>query len=240
MLRFSELVSLFWRSTTLLFGILLSLNAYGVMSVPGRIEAEDFNEGGQDVGYRDNTSGNAGNSDYRLGEDVDISTIPEGIAVTNNQNQEWLEYDLNVTTGGVYDLTLRASRGHTGNGRVVITLDGAPFPGAVTVPHTGNWNVFTDVVVNDLPLTAGSHTLRITTELNAHMDWFALTTAPIINGLVAEAEEGELSGTFAIGNDANASGVSIFMRRMAVAIKISTQVIKPILPSILRKPVITA
>ena len=49
----------------------LASTAFAVHPVPGTFEAEDFDQGGEGVGYHENTPGNQGDAGYRIGEDVD-------------------------------------------------------------------------------------------------------------------------------------------------------------------------
>ena len=69
-----------------------SQSPYGgtVWSIPGRIEAEDYDTGGEGVAYHDTDSGNNG-GDYRL-NDVDIDTSSADYAVGWIDADEWLEY----------------------------------------------------------------------------------------------------------------------------------------------------
>src|SRR5689334_8251547 len=81
-------------------------------SVPGTIEAENFDTGGQGVGYNDKTNNNQGGQ-YRTKEGVDIIVSPDsaggGYVINNFQTGEWLAYTINVTSSGPYDIMLRAS-----------------------------------------------------------------------------------------------------------------------------------
>jgi hypothetical protein len=105
--------------------------------VPGRFEAEDFDRGGEGVGYHDLTPGNQGGF-YRRREDVDIvSPYVGGYVVNNFQRGEWLEYTINVTQSGTYRLEALVSSEYTGS-RFRIAIDGVDRTGAVVVPTTGS------------------------------------------------------------------------------------------------------
>src|SRR5207249_11847252 len=78
--------------------------------VPGQIEAEDFDHGGEGVAYHDLTPGNQGGQ-YRTDVDVDIIRYPNGAYVVNNfQTGEWLQYTIQVPQTGTYRLELLVSR----------------------------------------------------------------------------------------------------------------------------------
>ena len=73
--------------------------AYGGIpgAVPGRIEAENFDEGGQGVAYFDTSAGNVYGA-YRA-TDVDIETtldVDGGFDVAKTKAGEWLQYTVNV------------------------------------------------------------------------------------------------------------------------------------------------
>src|SRR5688572_16703480 len=84
--------------------------------VPGTFQAEDFDKGGQGVGYSDKVKGNAG-ALYRAGGSVDIIESPSGqsYVINNFQTGEWLAYTINVTKTDQYDIDLRVSSTFTGS-----------------------------------------------------------------------------------------------------------------------------
>lgn len=72
---------------------------------------------------------------------------------------EWLEWDVLSPSAGRYDVTVRLASNTTGKS-VQLQLDGASLGGALGAPSTG-WQAFADAVVPNVPLTAGSHRLRL-------------------------------------------------------------------------------
>ena len=78
------------------------------ISIPGTINAQDYDNGGEGVAYHDTTSGNTGGA-YR-GGDVDLEPSADGgndigwIAAG-----EWLNYSVNVTSSGSYTVQLRVA-----------------------------------------------------------------------------------------------------------------------------------
>jgi PKD repeat protein len=143
--------------------------------VPGRIQAEDYNEGGEGVAYHDTTPGNIGGV-YR-NEDVDIERIDTGDPTPNVgwiRVGEWLEYTVNVSGSATYDVTYRVSSNRTGRW-FDIYVDDETVPRSrvavpktvrtttvtdVAVPYTVEWQYFT-TVTEPLALTAGTHTLHL-------------------------------------------------------------------------------
>ena len=83
-------------------------------TLPGTIQAEDYDEGGRGVAYADNDAGNNGGA-YRT-DDVDVEATGDaggGYNVGWTGVGEWLKYTVDVAVDGVYDFNLRvAADGH--------------------------------------------------------------------------------------------------------------------------------
>ena len=133
------------------------------ISLPGRIEAEDYKNGGEGIGYHDTTSGNSGDV-YRT-DDVDINSTTDtggGFNVGWTVAGEWLAYAVDVAQTGTYDITARvAADGTTGSRTIHIELDGIDVTGPMTFTPTGGWQAWIDVTATGVTLTAGEHELRI-------------------------------------------------------------------------------
>ena len=125
--------------------------------LPGTIEAEDFDEGGQGIAYNDKTTGNKG-GEYRT-DDVDIWPINGGYYTGANATGEWLEYSVNVAYAGSYTLHLRVATPYSGK-KLRVELDGSDVTGAVSVPNTGGWQKWQTIKAN-ARLSAGKHVLRV-------------------------------------------------------------------------------
>ena len=134
------------------------------IAVPATFEAENFDRGGNNVGYRDLTAGNAGGQ-YRTSENVDIVRSSDsaggGYVVNYFQTGEWLAYTINVPADGTYDIAIRAAnRGMTGAG-FHAEIDGVDVTGKVNVPSTGAWSAFQWFSKTGVSLRAGTHVLKI-------------------------------------------------------------------------------
>ena len=130
-------------------------------SGPTRIEAENFDDGGEGLGYHDTTSVNSGGAHRR--EAVDMAPIADeggGIAVGWIEAGEWLEYSLQVEESGLYRVRARTARGQSRNRTVRFLFDGANRTGDVLVPATGDWNTYVIVESGPFELAAGAQVLR--------------------------------------------------------------------------------
>ena len=126
--------------------------------IPGGIQAEDFNDGGQGVAYYDHSSGNNGGQ-YRT-TDVDIArTTTGGYAVGWIGAGEWLRYTVNVTSAGNYAIVARVASAGTG-GTFHIEFNGQDKTGSLRVPDTGGWSTYQDLPVV-VSLSQGVQTMRV-------------------------------------------------------------------------------
>ncbi|GIV57184.1 MAG: hypothetical protein KatS3mg042_0097 [Rhodothermaceae bacterium] len=92
----------------------------GPHPLPGTLEAEDFDEGGEGLTYHDTDAENIPGA-YRPGVGVDIAARDDGgYQVTHIASGEWLEYTVDVAEAGLYEVTVYvASVGGGGRLRVV-------------------------------------------------------------------------------------------------------------------------
>jgi len=146
--------------------------------IPGRIQAEDYDLGGEGVAYHDTTPGNEGSA-YRT-DDVDIcatSDVGGGYLVKSIVAGEWLEYTVFVAATGPYDIKLRAATPN--NGRYLhIEFDGVDVTGPIVLPNTGDWDVSATVVVPRVTLAAGLHIMRIVMDTgDFNLNWIEVTTS---------------------------------------------------------------
>jgi hypothetical protein len=131
------------------------------LAVPGTIQAENFDDGGEGVAYHDLTSGNAGGA-YRA-TDVDIESTTDtggGYDVGWISAGEWMNYTVNVTSAGSHSINLRVASPAAG-GTLHIEINGVNVTGSVTVPNTGGWQNWTTLTVSGVNLNAGVQSLRV-------------------------------------------------------------------------------
>jgi len=131
--------------------------------IPGTIQFENYDLGGNGFAYLDNATGNTGGATFRTDEDVDIENCTDagngyniGFATTG----EWMEYTVNVATAGEYNLTIRAACNADGR-TVSLTSNGTVVASDIAIPNTAGWQTFTDVKMK-VTLTAGQQVLRLT------------------------------------------------------------------------------
>ena len=133
---------------------------YGDMAtIPGKIEFENYDKGGEGVAYHDEDFGNQ-ESVYRK-DDVDITgDSVSGFKVGYTASGEWLEYTVNVAADGEYDWIARVSTG-SDSSAFQLFLDGDALFASLTLPNTGGWDTYVDLKGTTSSIKAGKHVLRV-------------------------------------------------------------------------------
>ncbi len=153
------------------------------IALPGTIEAENYDKGGEGVAYHDTTSGNSGGAYRSDGVDIRKTTDTSGsYNLKSVRAGEWLAYSVNVAAAGTYTVDVRvASSG--GGGTAHLTLDGANITGAVTLPNTGGWDTWQTVSKSGVSFSAGAHVLKLVIDANgsggtaADINWIKVSAA---------------------------------------------------------------
>jgi beta-glucanase (GH16 family) len=126
--------------------------------IPGRIEAEDFDEGYQGQAFYDADPLNVG-LEYRIEESVDIQQSSDGgYNVGWMRPGEWIEYTVDVQQPGPYRVSARVASQSSG-GSFRLLFDGQDVGADFTVPPTGGWQSYTSVPV-EIDLPAGETVMR--------------------------------------------------------------------------------
>ena len=150
-------------------------------TLPGTLQTEYYDKGGEGAAYHDNDAQNQGDANYRASEGVDIVNGNNGRALGYTSTGEWVEYTIDVQEAGNYSFKATVSSGvnNSGfsinlnkNGKITKLAD-------IRVPQTGNnsWDTYR-VVEGTLsePLEAGEQILRIViTGSNCNIDKIQFT-----------------------------------------------------------------
>ena len=128
-------------------------------TIPGTIQAEDFDNGGEGISYHDVSPINEGGCEYRASENVDVRLVNYGDEfdrigwIGKFRDGEWMEYTVNADPG-VYDISIMTGAKTAGkqlkayiNDSLIATFD---------IPNTGgftNWQVTT---VKNIALAGGT------------------------------------------------------------------------------------
>ncbi|MDO8588670.1 MAG: glycoside hydrolase family 9 protein [Armatimonadota bacterium] len=130
----------------------------GVINLPGVIQAENYDVGGESIAYRDTGAGNSGGA-YRS-DNVDVEACGEGgYDVAFIETGEWLDYTVNVPSPGAYDFNMRVAS--PSGGSFHIEMNGQNVCGLQSVPNTGGWQNWATVNTPGVNLSAGQQVLTV-------------------------------------------------------------------------------
>jgi arabinoxylan arabinofuranohydrolase len=128
--------------------------------IPGTIEAEDYDQGGQGKSYSDSEKTNNGNA-YRMSEGVDVEmNSPGNYNVGWTNGGEWLEYTVDVAETSLYTIKSVAASPNT-NSKISFKLDGNNITNSITIPNTGGWQSYREISATGVSLEAGTHILQL-------------------------------------------------------------------------------
>ena len=141
------------------------------VALPGLVEAEHFDNGGEGHAYHETSSGNSGGA-YRA-TDVDLEGTSDtggGYNIGWVSAGEWLKYSVTVATAGLYTIQIRVASPGVG-GRCHLEVNGIDVTGAIPIPDTGGWQSWATVSRSSIPLAAGTQELRLVMDSVGSSGW---------------------------------------------------------------------
>ena len=162
-------------------------------TVPGKIEAENYDEGGHNKAFYDNDRENQGKA-YREDE-VDVVDISDskcgdaactGYAIGYTNEGEWVEYTINVAADAKYDITANVATASDASAMQLL-IDDTEITESVAVEKIDSvWTTYKVVDIGSVELKKGEHVLRLLiTGSFLNVDWisFADPNAPPTIGM---------------------------------------------------------
>ncbi|WP_294956542.1 family 43 glycosylhydrolase [uncultured Fibrobacter sp.] len=152
-------------------------------TIPGKIEAENYDEGGHNKAFYDNDRENQGKV-YREDE-VDVVDISDskcgdaactGYAIGYTNEGEWVEYTINVAADAKYDITANVATASDASAMQLL-IDDKEITESVAVEKIDSvWTTYKVVDVGSVDLKKGEHVLRLLiTGAFLNVDWFEFT-----------------------------------------------------------------
>ncbi|WP_194919773.1 galactose-binding domain-containing protein [Catenulispora rubra] len=131
-------------------------------AVPGTVQAENYDTGGEGVGYHVTSTNGSGNAYRSDGVDLEAtSDTGGGYDLGWTSGGQWFRYTVNVASAGTYTVSLRVAAPSAVTGAVHLSnASGANLSGAVNIPATGGWQTWTTVTAN-VTLPAGQQVLTL-------------------------------------------------------------------------------
>ena len=175
--------------------------------IPGKIEAENYDEGASGMAYFDQSDGNKCDdytNHYRK-DDVDLKEISGGVAVGSFEGDEWMSYTVDVKKDGDYDVTLHLGEGND-SGSLSVEFDESNVSFNVSVKKLGSWGTFDDVKVSKkVSLKKGVQNMVIkNTGSWIDVDWIQFD----LDGYVSSVED--VNAPVAIGPNPASTEVKVY------------------------------
>jgi hypothetical protein len=148
-----------------------------LFTIPGTIEAEDFDIGGEGLTYHDSEKTNIPGG-YRSAEGVDIETRNSGgFQIAYIKTGEWVEYTINVEQAGSYDIIVHTAS-LEGGGQIRFGSS-SNFSEVIEIPSTNSWQITTEAK-GQIILEDGEQILRLSMVLSKpfNVDKFSLILNP--------------------------------------------------------------
>ncbi|MEL7219681.1 MAG: cellulase family glycosylhydrolase [Bacteroidota bacterium] len=133
--------------------------------VPGVLEVEEYDNGGEGLAYHDNDAANIPGG-FRTDEGVDIGTLGSGFILEYVAAGEWLEYTVDVADHGIYSINATTAS-EVANGVFSVSFEANGASTSFTVPSTGSWTTFQNIMANsEIELQAGVQQMRLSIDNN--------------------------------------------------------------------------
>lgn len=163
--------------------------------IPGTIQFENFDVGGNGIAYNDGATGNTGGATFRTDEDVDIENCTDaggGYNIGFATAGEWLEYTVNVTKSDVYELVFRVAC--NGSGRTIsLSMDETNIATNVSIPNTGGWQTWQTVTIPNIALTAGQKVMRLTVGATDYVNLNYISFSSVVTGIEENSTQSNLT-----------------------------------------------
>lgn len=131
-------------------------------AVPGLVQAENYDTGGQGTAYNVTSVNGSGNA-YR-GDGVDLESTSDtggGYDLGWTSGGQWFRYTLDVATAGTYTVSMRVAAPSAVTGALHLTdASGTNLSGAVNLPATGGWQTWATATAQ-VTLPAGQQVLTV-------------------------------------------------------------------------------
>lgn len=198
-------------------------------AIPGTIECEEFDLGGADFAYYDDSPGTDVDPapDYRTDEDVDIEECSDtggGYNLGWTSSGEWLEYTTNVEVAGTHKIEIRVACNDDGR-NIALSADGVSINDNISVPNTGGWQTWETVTVNDVELKAGEQVIRLTigSEDYVNLNKMTFVAVDVPEPPVVEITFPANKGTTVIGEEVTISANATSTKASIVVVEIDVK-----------------
>ncbi len=141
-------------------------------TIPGKIEAENYDNGGNGYAYYDTDEGNKGEVYRNDDVDLDAAADGNGYVIGWTISGEWLEYTVNVEETDIYEWTARVSCSND-NSAFHLYIDGKEITESIKVPNYEDWKTYNNLTgKTTTAIEKGTHVLRLEVDGSYfNLDW---------------------------------------------------------------------
>lgn len=137
----------------------LKQEAFKSHTIPGTIEAEDYDTGCPGDAYFDSDEINQGGR-YRSNDGVDIDTCSTGgFTLGWTRTGEWLKYTVNVSKSATFQISCSVASSYN-SGKLHLECDGSDKTGIISIPDTKGFQKW-EVIKHKIKLDVGLHVLKL-------------------------------------------------------------------------------
>ena len=131
-------------------------------TIPAKIDMGHFDEGGNNIAYFDNSSGNNTGSSFRNNTDVDTEwdNGPDTYIVANTEAGEWLEYTINSTTDD-YDIDVKYSCNFGQTKSIDVYVDENLRMTASNLTCGFGWTDWKTITLSGISIPRGEHVVKV-------------------------------------------------------------------------------
>lgn len=150
-------------------------------TLPGKIELENYDEGGNNVGWYDATTGNS-DKQYRS-NDVDIRKDGSNYVVTNTKAGEWMKYSVTSDLHAAYYLSARvALPADVDKAKFTVLIDNlTPLTATISKPEGADGFFELSFDKKLTWIAKGNHEITVTVNTDGlEIDWIQLTKEKVV------------------------------------------------------------
>ena len=132
-------------------------------AIPGKVEAENYDEGKANRAYRDSDRENEGGVYREDGVDIvqlDSADASKGYAIGYTADGEWLRYSVDVKEAGDYTVHANMATNADDVG-IQLFIDDVAVTDTILAAKGEDWSTYSSVAANISGLTAGEHVLKM-------------------------------------------------------------------------------
>ena len=166
----SALFFMLWAPSALTAQDDYSGTPFKTHDVPGTVEAEDYDLGGEGIAWSYKNSSLGSQRSYRPDDAVAISGGNGGLVLGNTSAGDWTRYTLNVTQEGSYEVDVVCSSG-ADNGSFTLYVDEEEACRIQRVPNEG-WDKYSPLTVKNVQLRGGRRIFKWLTGGGMDVDKF--------------------------------------------------------------------